>query len=195
LKEEWVRRAIANVAKDLIDNRHVASDCGPLYHGMHALTVYRQRTVPGYLVPQFNSQIKLAERGKNRVATEELSRKSKKSAPAEKLTEKVSEKVPEKVADKVAEKASGKSVDSAGIKSTNGPTVRIVPKTGETATEKTTSAKPAEKAATDSTANSLPVNNVPVNNLPADSAAGEPVTSSLADANASTKADTDTTKK
>lgn len=64
LKEEWVRKGIKAVAKDLIDNKHVASDCGPLYHGMHALTIYRQRTVPGYLVPQFNSQIKLADRGK-----------------------------------------------------------------------------------------------------------------------------------
>jgi len=70
LKEEWFRRAIANVARDLINNRHVASDCGPLYHGMHALVVYRQRTVPGYLVPQFNSQIKLADRGKKPVAAE-----------------------------------------------------------------------------------------------------------------------------
>src|SRR4029079_15846026 len=62
LQEEWVRRGIASVANDLIKNKHVKSDCGPLFHGMHALVVYRQRTVPGYLVPQFNSQIKLADR-------------------------------------------------------------------------------------------------------------------------------------
>lgn len=62
LKEEWVRRAIACVAKDLINNRHVPSDCGPLFHGMHALVIYRQRTVPGYLVPKFNSHVKLADR-------------------------------------------------------------------------------------------------------------------------------------
>jgi len=204
LKEEWIRRAISNVAKDLIDNRHVASDCGPLYHGMHALTVYRQRTVPGYLVPQFNSQIKLSDRGKNRVATEELARKSKKSttAPVEKTTEKttekvaekapekVPEKITEKVAEKVAEKASAKSVDSTAIKSTDAPTVRIVPRSVESVPEKTASAKPAEKAASDATPNSLPVNN-----LPADSAAGEPVKTSPADANAASKAETDTTKK
>lgn len=66
LEEEWLRRGIANVARDLINNRHVASDCGPLFHGMHALVVYRQRTVPGYLVPKFNSHVKLAERGKKK---------------------------------------------------------------------------------------------------------------------------------
>jgi hypothetical protein len=62
LKEEWVKRGIRNVASDLVKNRNVASDCGPLFHGMNALVIYRQRTVPDYLVPKFNSQIKLADR-------------------------------------------------------------------------------------------------------------------------------------
>jgi hypothetical protein len=79
LKEEWFRRAIANVARDLINNRHVASDCGPLYHGMHALVVYRQRTVPGYLIPQFNSEIKLSDRGKKKPDSEETATRSKPS--------------------------------------------------------------------------------------------------------------------
>lgn len=70
LKEEWVRRGIASVAKGLLDNRHKASDCGPLFHGMHALVIYRQRTVPGYLIPKFNSHIKLAERGKKTPSVE-----------------------------------------------------------------------------------------------------------------------------
>jgi hypothetical protein len=64
LKEQWIRKGIENVANDLVKNRHVASDCGPLFHGMHALVVYRQRTVPGFLIPKFNSQMKLADRGK-----------------------------------------------------------------------------------------------------------------------------------
>jgi hypothetical protein len=68
LKEEWIRKAITSVARDLIDNKHVSSDCGPLFHGMHALVVYRQRTVPGYLVPQFNSHLKLADRGRTSTA-------------------------------------------------------------------------------------------------------------------------------
>lgn len=69
LKEEWIRRAIRNVANDLVKHRNDPSDCGPLFHGMHALVVYRQRTVPGYLVPEFNSHIKLADRKKKPAET------------------------------------------------------------------------------------------------------------------------------
>ena len=108
LKEDWIRSAIANVAKDLIDNRHVASDCGPLFHGMHALVVYRQRTVPGYLVPQFNSHIKLSERGKKRPTAEELAKKARKDVPAP----------TDKPAEKIAEKATDSSVDAGGANTT-----------------------------------------------------------------------------
>jgi hypothetical protein len=82
LKEQWVRNAIGSVARDLVNNRHVASDCGPLFHGMHALVVYRQRTVPGYLVPKFNSDIKLSERGKKKDPARDVA-KSKLSSPKE----------------------------------------------------------------------------------------------------------------
>ncbi|MGE5195489.1 MAG: hypothetical protein ACM3U2_23600 [Deltaproteobacteria bacterium] len=77
LKEPWIRKGIENVARDLVNNQHVASDCGPLYHGMHALVIYRQRTVPGYLIPKFNSQIKLADRGKKPSPLEKSAAKSK----------------------------------------------------------------------------------------------------------------------
>ena len=70
LKEEWVRKGVANIARDLMKHRHDPSDCGPLFHGMHALVVYRQRTVPGYLIPKFNSHVKLAERGKKKLVPE-----------------------------------------------------------------------------------------------------------------------------
>ncbi|MGQ0636240.1 MAG: hypothetical protein ACT4QC_16625 [Planctomycetaceae bacterium] len=70
LKEEWIRRGIRNVANDLVKHKNDPSDCGPLYHGMHALVVYRQRTVPGYLVPKFNSHIKLAQRPRSKPAVE-----------------------------------------------------------------------------------------------------------------------------
>jgi hypothetical protein len=98
LKEDWIRKAIANVSKDLIDNRHVASDCGPLFHGMHALVVYRQRTVPGYLVPQFNSHIKLSDRGKKKPAAETAAKTAPVIVPAP--------------ADKLAEKSTDKTVDA-----------------------------------------------------------------------------------
>jgi hypothetical protein len=84
LKQEWVRRGIANVARDLVDNRHVASDCGPLFHGMHALVIYRQRTVPDYLVPQFNSHVKIAERGKKKTPTASAAKSMSKNEPSAK---------------------------------------------------------------------------------------------------------------
>lgn len=52
LKEEWLRKGIENVARDLIAHRKDSSDCGPLYHGLHALIIYRQRTVPGFENPR-----------------------------------------------------------------------------------------------------------------------------------------------
>jgi hypothetical protein len=44
LKDAWVQKAIHAVAKDLVDHRQDAADCGPLYHALHALVLYQQRT-------------------------------------------------------------------------------------------------------------------------------------------------------
>jgi len=46
LQEEWVRAGVRSVARDLIEHRHVPSDCGPLYHALHALVLYDLRTNP-----------------------------------------------------------------------------------------------------------------------------------------------------
>lgn len=43
LESEWLRSAVRSVARDLVDNRKAAADCGPLYHALHALVLYRQR--------------------------------------------------------------------------------------------------------------------------------------------------------
>ena len=85
LKEQWVRKGIENVARDLVNNRHVASDCGPLFHGMHALVIYRQRTVPGYLVPQFNSHLKLTDRGRKPVSASKVAKSRAKASKNEVL--------------------------------------------------------------------------------------------------------------
>jgi hypothetical protein len=72
LNEEWVQRGITNVARDLIVNRNTEADCGPLFHALHSLVLYRQRTVPGYEEPKFNSHVKLAQRRhKGRVTLED----------------------------------------------------------------------------------------------------------------------------
>jgi hypothetical protein len=43
LQQEWMQKAIFAVANDLVENRRKAADCGPLYHALHALVLYRQR--------------------------------------------------------------------------------------------------------------------------------------------------------
>jgi hypothetical protein len=43
LESKWLRNAVRSVARDLVDNRKAAADCGPLYHALHALVLYRQR--------------------------------------------------------------------------------------------------------------------------------------------------------
>ncbi|HLJ12847.1 MAG TPA: hypothetical protein VKU82_16745 [Planctomycetaceae bacterium] len=82
LKEEWVRKGVANIARDLMKHRYDPSDCGPLFHGMHALVVYRQRTVPGHLIPKFNSHVKLAERGKKKLVPERSAKSVSDDKPA-----------------------------------------------------------------------------------------------------------------
>jgi hypothetical protein len=46
LKEYWVRHAVEAVARDLINNANQPADCGPLYHAMHSLVLYRERVTP-----------------------------------------------------------------------------------------------------------------------------------------------------
>jgi hypothetical protein len=48
LKEQWVRNGVAATAKDLIDNARAPMDCGPLYHALSGLVIYRERTRPEF---------------------------------------------------------------------------------------------------------------------------------------------------
>ena len=43
LSENWVRNGIASVSKDLIECRTQPLDCGPLYHAVSGLVIYRER--------------------------------------------------------------------------------------------------------------------------------------------------------
>lgn len=43
LREPWVRNAVFALSKDLYDYRHQQVDCGPLYHSLNALIIYRER--------------------------------------------------------------------------------------------------------------------------------------------------------
>ena len=55
LQQAWMQKAVFAVANDLVENRKEAADCGPLYHALHALVLYRQRagiqpTEPGIVL-------------------------------------------------------------------------------------------------------------------------------------------------
>ncbi|MFM9966370.1 MAG: hypothetical protein ACKV2Q_34775 [Planctomycetaceae bacterium] len=43
LSEPWVQNGIRCLAQDLIDNRQVNAECGPLYHAVDGLQIYRER--------------------------------------------------------------------------------------------------------------------------------------------------------
>ncbi|MEX0703611.1 MAG: hypothetical protein WD069_16060 [Planctomycetales bacterium] len=46
LNEEWIRRGVGAIARGLVDYRNAPLDCGPLYHAVSGLTLYRERTRP-----------------------------------------------------------------------------------------------------------------------------------------------------
>lgn len=46
LSEPWVRRGVEAVARDLINNANQPADCGPLYHALHSIILYRDRVAP-----------------------------------------------------------------------------------------------------------------------------------------------------
>ncbi len=46
MEREWLLRGVSAIARDLIENKAAPADCGPLYHALHSLVLYRQRTRP-----------------------------------------------------------------------------------------------------------------------------------------------------
>jgi len=51
LDEAWVARGVERLAQDLLDNAENEAECGPLYHSLHALILYRQRVAPDLSPP------------------------------------------------------------------------------------------------------------------------------------------------
>ncbi len=60
LKEDWVRRGVAAIANDLIVHRGEPVECGPLYHALDALILYREKTRP--------KEVQIAKQTKKQVA-------------------------------------------------------------------------------------------------------------------------------
>lgn len=46
LKEQWIRAAVQSLCYDLIRNSRAPADCGPLYHALHSLVLYREQMSP-----------------------------------------------------------------------------------------------------------------------------------------------------
>lgn len=64
LKEPWVRKGVENIARDLIKHRNDPGDCGPMFHALHSIILYKQRMQPGTMEPIRNSELTLAKRGR-----------------------------------------------------------------------------------------------------------------------------------
>ncbi len=43
LQEDWIQNGLRCLAQDLINNRHQNAECGPLYHAVDGLQIYRER--------------------------------------------------------------------------------------------------------------------------------------------------------
>lgn len=46
VEEEWIRRAVSAISKDLLDHRKDPAECGGLYHAVDSLVIYRDRMKP-----------------------------------------------------------------------------------------------------------------------------------------------------
>ena len=55
LSEPWVQNGVRSLANDLITNRHLNAECGPLYHAVDGLQIYRERMQIAARMAQRNS--------------------------------------------------------------------------------------------------------------------------------------------
>lgn len=66
LKEQWVRTGVQTLCYDLIRNAREPSECGPLYHALHALVLYKEVTgsdTSGASIPVLASKPQVAPSG------------------------------------------------------------------------------------------------------------------------------------
>lgn len=100
LSEPWVQNGIRCVAQDLINNRHVNAECGPLYHAVDGLQIYRERmqiasrmaqrtssgangwrAAPSAQWPQPKTLVKAGQHEDSNLATTEIQPKSTSKQP------------------------------------------------------------------------------------------------------------------
>ncbi|MBM82361.1 MAG: hypothetical protein CMJ78_17485 [Planctomycetaceae bacterium] len=124
LNEDWVRRGVEQVANDLIENRNVPVKCGPLYHGLHGLVIYKERMQPVNVT--LDSNIEPAETD---VA------ETTEPVEAETVTEELPEEEPaeEVVADDASEEAETDEVAERPAETTEEPVQRTAEKISDQA--------------------------------------------------------------
>lgn len=100
LSEPWVQNGIRCLAQDLIDNRHLNAECGPLYHAVDGLQIYRERmqiaarlaqrtssgtngwkAAPGAQWPQPKTLVKAGQQEDSNLATTEIQPRSASPLP------------------------------------------------------------------------------------------------------------------
>lgn len=60
LNEGWVRRAVASISTDLVHNAAQPAKCGPLYHALNSLIMYRDRVNPRTTPSEHQAEPELA---------------------------------------------------------------------------------------------------------------------------------------
>lgn len=100
LSEPWIQNGIRCLAQDLIDNRHLNAECGPLYHAVDGLQIYRERmqiaarmaqrttsgangwkAAPSAQWPQPKTLVKAGQQEDSNLATTEIQPKSATTQP------------------------------------------------------------------------------------------------------------------
>ncbi len=101
LKEKWVRKGLDRLSKDLVENRKKAAECGPLYHSLHALILYRLRTRPQLYGPGKPTLLVKAEPkpASSDKPADKAAKAETPKAPAQEKQAEQPKKQPEKVAD------------------------------------------------------------------------------------------------
>lgn len=105
LKEDWVRKGLDRLSTDLIENRKAAAECGPLYHALHALILYRLRTRPAEYGPDKPTLMVKAEKKaevKSAAKTDEATGKDADEKPAKDASEEQQAKASETKSDDAA---------------------------------------------------------------------------------------------
>ncbi len=110
LSEPWVQNGIRCVAQDLIENRHQNAECGPLYHAVDGLQIYRERmqiaaqvaqrmssgangwkAAPGAQWPQPKTLVKAGQQEDSNLVTTEI--QSKSALPQPSMTSKPGDEI------------------------------------------------------------------------------------------------------